>query len=215
MPNDLTQRSGNTQTGASERFNSGVSPLNQAIECRCGSTFFFTVHAEEFASGGYGSIEMRSLSNSPTLLRVCPCGEVFAPSKTGAGGARQVLNARDRFYDSIAKAKEFRERLSPDQIAKVTASKHELDMVMERLEQIERRLDGEDRLDVSIASEPLKLQGTSTVTVPSLPQEPVMVSIDEVLTSFTGEPLPGHVTDEDKAPKKGSKTLPRHGKKAA
>ena len=176
MPNnnDLTQRSGNPQPPAGERFTSQGSTLNTPIECRCGSTFFFTVYAEEFAGGGYGSIEMRSLSNGPQVLRVCPCGEVYAPSKSAAGGARQVLNARDRFYDSIKKAKGFRDRVNPDAIARVTASKSEVDELRDRVDALEAALQ-EAKQSHPILS--LGLQNLPNATnVPNLPSEGVLVA---------------------------------------
>jgi len=98
-----------TTTGA-ERLTSqsGSSPINTPITCeQCGSTFFYAVYAEQFAGGGYGPVEMSSLTANPIQVRICLCGNPIVPQPRTLGGSTALGN-RQEFYLSAKKAKEHR-----------------------------------------------------------------------------------------------------------
>jgi hypothetical protein len=119
--------------------NTGRPVGSTALVCtECQGNHFYLVHAEQWAGGGYGTMEYRSLTASPYSLRVCLCGALMPPQQTYQAGARSVQSARDQFFQSIIRAQERRLERSADKlgdkIAKSAATKQELEAVKKALE---------------------------------------------------------------------------------
>lgn len=124
--NDTRQTTGRPQPNASERL-APIGALNKPLVCEdCGSTFFYSSYAEQFATGGHGSAEFRSISSSQITVRVCLCGSTLIPSIQSQGGAASVQQSRSEFYRSAKAAKDRRKALSPDVVAKAVPSRAEL-----------------------------------------------------------------------------------------
>jgi hypothetical protein len=135
---ELSSKSNNFQ----ERLQQQQRTINTPAQCdKCGSTFFYTVHAEQFAAGGFGTVEFRSLTASPVPTRVCLCGTVLMSSRSAAGGSRTVLAAREAFYDSVNGAKHYKEKLTPDKIAQATASRSEVESLKAQVDELTALID--------------------------------------------------------------------------
>lgn len=118
---------------ASERLaQSGT--LNQPIACeKCGGTYFYTVHAEQFAGGGYGSVEFRSVTPSPYPLRICLCGYPLMPKIQATGGAQQIQTARSQFVAALQIAQKLLKALTPEKLSEGAITKLDLEQLKEEL----------------------------------------------------------------------------------
>lgn len=126
-----------TQTGARvlERPR-GVAPINTPIECEvCGSEWFYSVHAEQFSGGGYGSVEMRSITGNPVQMRICLCGNPIVPQAQNFGGSR-ALGTRESFYIAAKKAKANRKAVTLDHVAEIAASPSEIKDLQRQLDDL-------------------------------------------------------------------------------
>jgi hypothetical protein len=117
-----------------ERMSAKQKELNTPMVCTtCGSSYFIEVPANQWATGGFGSVEFRLLSISGMNIKMCLCGEPIGPSPQGGSfGARSL--AHMDFPESLRLAKEYRAKNTFKGIAEVVASKRELDDVKHELE---------------------------------------------------------------------------------
>jgi hypothetical protein len=158
MPKHEFEQESNTQKGRqnpAERIQRAVNPINTPIVCdECGSTYFYTAHAEQFAGGGYGSIEFRSITTSPQPIKVCLCGHPLVPKQASFGGSPDVLSARNSFYASAQAASERRKKSNPDKLVKLLATREDLELLQkslsETLERVTARLDTIETLNSNI-----------------------------------------------------------------
>lgn len=77
--------------------------MSKKLACaECGGTFFAKTMAEQFVSGGYGSAEFRSMSNSPkTVLHCIGCGTPVAPAPSYYSKGTVPFIAEQEFRQSI------------------------------------------------------------------------------------------------------------------
>lgn len=114
----------------------GAPTINNPIACElCGSTWFYSIHAEQFSGGGYGSVEMRSITGNPVQMRICLCGNPIVPQSQNFGGSR-ALGSRESFYMSAKSAKTYREKHSLDHVAEIAASTEELQAAQAEIAEI-------------------------------------------------------------------------------
>jgi hypothetical protein len=128
---DLQGNEISSSSDGRERISRAIAPTSQSVICdRCGSSYFHTVYVEQFAGGGYGSMEFRSITGSPIPLRICVCGTVKSPENTYVPGSRAIVSAREELVKSLQDAKRYQDQnaasLLLDRVAKATASKNEL-----------------------------------------------------------------------------------------
>lgn len=114
----------------------GVAPINTPIECEvCGSEWFYSVHAEQFSGGGYGSVEMRSITGNPVQMRICLCGNPIVPQAQNFGGSR-ALGTRESFFIAAKKAKANRKSITLDNVAEIAASPSEIKELQQQLDDL-------------------------------------------------------------------------------
>lgn len=146
----------------------GPAQINTPIECEiCGSTWFYSIHAEQFSGGGYGSVEMRSITGNPVQMRICLCGNPIVPQSQNFGGSR-ALGSRESFYMSAKKAKTYREKHSLDHVAEIAASTEELQAAQAEIVEIKVILTRvetlyNETLELQKAAKPKKTKGVHTI----------------------------------------------------
>jgi hypothetical protein len=107
--------------------------INEAHSCeKCGGTFFVQNSAYQQSVTSYG---VRIASVSPQMYHSCVgCGEPLIPSNlqnmANKGGEREA------FLESVALGKKYREKLDPTNLAKNSASIHELEALKSEVDQI-------------------------------------------------------------------------------
>lgn len=125
------------QSGATPVRGPGFTPpINTPVACElCSSTWFYSIHAEQFTGGGYGSVEMRSITGNPVQMRICLCGNPLVPQAQNFGGSR-ALGTRESFYMSANAAKKYRAKHSLDHVAEIAASPKELEALQTELDEV-------------------------------------------------------------------------------
>lgn len=106
------------------------------IQCKCGSTFFEKKHVEQFAAGGYGTAEARSVSNAPKTILVCLCGRPMAPKPSYFARGTTAAKAEDDFTKSVELALKAVDELTMEHIAQIAVSPKELASVTEAVEEV-------------------------------------------------------------------------------
>lgn len=117
-------------------------PQTQPIACdQCKSTYFYTVRAEEFQSGGYGTAEFRALSITPKTLHICiGCGKPVTPKPIYMAKGTQAALAEDRFVESMKNGQKFRESNSVQNFANIAASPDEVAELKRRIDDLQQAL---------------------------------------------------------------------------
>lgn len=108
------------------------------LTCECGSTFFYTTRAEQFAAGGYGSAEFRSLSNAPKTVLVCLCGKPVTPKPNFYGRQTTAGVAEDEFRKSVEFSQRYRKEHSLENIAQIAVSPEELQKVADQVDELRK-----------------------------------------------------------------------------
>lgn len=111
------------------------------LTCECGSTFFYTVRAEQWAAGGYGTAEFRSQSNAPKTLLVCLCGKPVIPQRSHYSKGTSAGIVEEEFRRSTEVAQKAREAASPKHFAQIAASPKEVEEIKIGLEEVRRAFD--------------------------------------------------------------------------
>ena len=116
------------------------APAVKKLQCECGSTFFYTVRAEQFAAGGYGTAEFRSMSQAPKTFLVCLCGRpTFPQPNSYAQGTQAALSERD-FQESAKAASEVAKAKSITNIAQIAASPAEVEELRKQILELQQTL---------------------------------------------------------------------------
>lgn len=109
-----------------------------AMQCECGSTFFYTARAEQFQAGGFGTAEFRSISNAPKTILVCLCGKPVTPKPSHFARGTMAGVAEQEFAKSVEAALKFRNAHSLDHVAQIAASPAELQKVQDQVDEIRK-----------------------------------------------------------------------------
>lgn len=145
---------------ATQRITGLTQQINTPIACElCGSTWFYTIHAEQFAGGGYGSAEMRSISGNPVQMRICLCGNPVVPQSQNFGGSR-ALGSRESFYMSAKDAKTYREKHSLDHVATIAASPAEIEALKKEIKALQETI---TKMAEIVAKPKLKSKGSPAI----------------------------------------------------
>ena len=111
------------------------------LTCECGSTFFFTVRAEQFQAGGFGTAEFRSISNAPKTLLVCICGHPYTPKPGYHARGTVAAAAEEAFRKSVEAAQKHLKEHSLDNIAQIAANPAEVEKLGSRIKSLADELE--------------------------------------------------------------------------
>lgn len=114
-----------------DRLMKGGSSGDVATCEECGSTYFYTVNAEQF-SQGYSSVEYNALSANPRNTKICLCGTPL-PSKAGVRGTAQTRGVQEEFFRSLNSAREYISSNKLSNLVKEAASPSEVENVKKLL----------------------------------------------------------------------------------
>lgn len=115
-----------------DRLMKGGSQGDVATCENCGSTYFYSINAEQFSQQGYGSVEYNALGGNPRAAKVCLCGTPL-PTKANARGTAQTRGAQEEFFRSLTAAREYIANNSIKTLAKVAATPQEVEAVKQLL----------------------------------------------------------------------------------
>lgn len=110
------------------------------LTCSCGSTFFYTQRAEQFAAGGYGTAEFRSISSGPKTILVCLCGQPAMPKPSYYTKGTTASLAEDEFRKSIEVAQKRREANSIQNIANIAAAPSEVQECRDQISELRKAI---------------------------------------------------------------------------
>jgi hypothetical protein len=117
------------------------------LQCVCGSTFFVPVRAEQYATGGYGTAEFRSVSQAPKTFLVCLCGRpAFPQPSTFAQGTSAGIAEKD-FQESQKSAMTAIESQSLTNIANIAAAPSEVEDLRKQVEDLKATVEALTRKD--------------------------------------------------------------------
>lgn len=116
------------------------APVVKKLQCECGSTFFFTVRSEQFAAGGYGTAEFRSMSQAPKTFLVCLCGRPTFPQPTSFAQGTVASIAEKEFQESAKCAKDAIASTGVSNIANLAASPAEVADLRKQIEDLKQTL---------------------------------------------------------------------------
>lgn len=97
----------------------------------CGSTYFYSVNAEQY-SQGFGSVEYNAVSANPRTAKICLCGTPL-PSKAGVRGSAQTRGVQEEYFRSLNSAREYISSNKLSNLVKEAASPSELESVKKLL----------------------------------------------------------------------------------
>jgi hypothetical protein len=115
-------------------------PVSQQLVCSCGSSFFYTVRAEQFQAGGYGTAEFRSTSGAPKTLLICLCGKPVPPQPAHYSRGTSADLAETAFRASIKCADKLRSEVTMAHVAEIAASPAEVKELREGVEEIRKAM---------------------------------------------------------------------------
>lgn len=128
-----------------DRISAKQAEINKPMACeKCGSTYFFELDANQWAGGGFGTVEFRLLSISSVRVKVCLCGHIVPPTPQATQYSARATGHLD-FPESAARAVEFREKNGVQGLVQVAASRSELEQVKGQLEAL--KSDVEEKLN--------------------------------------------------------------------
>src|SRR4051812_38367496 len=113
---------------------------DKQLTCSCGSTFFYTQRAEQYAAGGYGTAEFRSISSGPKTLLMCLCGQPVMPKPSYYTKGTTAALSEDDFRKSVEVAQKRREANSIQNIANIAVSPSELQECKDQIDELRTAL---------------------------------------------------------------------------
>ena len=124
--------------------------MSNIQECpNCGSTFFTSVRAEQFISGGYGSAEFRSISNAPKTAYQCVgCGTSIGQKQQFFSRGTTADVVEQEFRKSMEAGTKYRKELSVKQDMSNFVSTDELQKVIDMIEDIKKIISNQNKLNM-------------------------------------------------------------------